>query len=154
MVGNAGLGIQPGMTSSQWTLGWDPGEQVETGGYFSRAEEKESASVESVWWWGGGGQGGEGDDHWAVVLKDSEPPATGVDLLSLQPAYLLQYHRRHVLPCDNRQPSLYCAPVRATDGLAFVRSKSRAVRNLPCSGQPVRKTAERRKGGKALGAGH
>lgn len=38
------------MTSSQWTLGWDPGEQVETGGgYFSRAEEKESASVESVW---------------------------------------------------------------------------------------------------------
>jgi hypothetical protein len=37
--------------------------------------------------------GGEGDDHWAVVLKDSEPPATGVYLLSLQPAYLLQYHR-------------------------------------------------------------
>jgi hypothetical protein len=34
------------MTLSQWTLGWDPGEQLETGGNLSRAEEKDCASVE------------------------------------------------------------------------------------------------------------
>ena len=108
------------------------------GGNFSRAEEKASASVE--------GEGG--DDHWATVLKDSEPPATGVHLLSLeslQPAYLLQYSvdRGHVLPCDNHQPSLYSTlcTSQATDGLAFVRAE-------PCGTNPaaVSSSGSQRKG--------
>jgi len=84
MVGDAGLGIQPGMTSSQWTLGWDPQRATRNGGVISAALKKKPLPRWRVLG-GGGGEGRGGDDHWAVVLKISEPPATGVHLMSLQP---------------------------------------------------------------------